>query len=144
MNGKVNMCIRRLEHSLNIISTFRNSGPGSLSLTTTWNKRSCTMSYMPTRCSGISLKASSCCIVTFRGSHCLCGQSEMSMSKPSSCAVGGRVRARSRSQILWGSEGLERWICLTTRRVCCFERRSEMQGREVSCMHVSVYYHDSL
>lgn len=95
----------KLEHPLNIFNIFRNSGPGSLSLTTTWNNRSCTMSYMPIRCSGISPRALRYRMVTFRGSHCSCGQSEMSMSKPSSWVVGGRVRARSSSQILWG------WRC---------------------------------
>ena len=90
----------RIEHSLNILNMFRNKGPGSLSLTTTWNSRSCTISYTPTKCSGISPRASSWRIVTFDGSHCSCGQSAMSRSKPSSWAVGGEIRARSRSQIL--------------------------------------------
>ena len=100
MIASVCMNTSRLEHPLNILNIFRNSGPGSLSLTTTWNNRRCTMSYIPTRCSGISPSASSYRIVTFGGSHCFCGQPEMSMSKPSSCAVGEMVRARSSSQIL--------------------------------------------
>ena len=94
-------CTRKnQEYSLSIFNMFRNNGPGSLSLTTTWNSRNCMMSYTSIRCSGISPRASSCRIVTFPGSHRWCGQSAISMSKPSSWAVGGRVRARSRSQIL--------------------------------------------
>ena len=69
MNANVSMYRSRLGYLLNILNIFCNSGPGSLSLTTTWNNRRCTMSYIPTKCSGSSPSASSCCIVTFGGSH---------------------------------------------------------------------------
>ena len=118
---------RDAEHPLSIVNMFRSSGPGSLSRTTTWNRRSWTTSYTPTKCAGIAPRASRWRIVTLGGSQGPGGQSEMSMSKPSSWVVGGRVRARSRSQILWGRKGgLDLWVCLF---VCVFD------AGVLCCMH---------
>jgi len=58
------------------------------------------MSYLPTRSCGTAEKASSLCIVTFAGSHCLGGNWDRSISKPSSCVVLGSVLESSTSQIL--------------------------------------------
>ncbi len=88
------------ENVLSIWIRLRTTGTGSLFGIPKWKSCTCTTSYLPTRGLDGSARQSWAWKETFGGSHSFGGHCVRSMSNPSSCADGGKVVARSTSQIL--------------------------------------------
>lgn len=88
------------DYTLNILRQCLRIGEGSLSSITTRKSRTCTTSYLSCKFSGGSSKTFHTPSLTLLASHASGGYPDEDMSNPSSWAEGGKLLARSRSQIL--------------------------------------------